>query len=344
MNRTPINIDVECADVLKCDGDVLVLKYAQALYGVDMIVVDRLESSGALSTEHLPKPAGFSLFPAHGVISATDILFVGTVPLRQFGYEEIRDFARRSLASLAGAAPDTTSLLVTLHGAGYGLDEAESFESEVAGFVDAVSSGDFPEGLRSIKVIERNSGRAKRLKASLDKLLPDNKIPFGGSDSHTRISDRSADILRSVGYNSASKPFVFVAMPFAEEMKDVFYYGIEKPIKNAGFLCERADKLSFTGDIMDRVKDRIEQATYVVADLTGASPNVYLEVGYAWGLHRPTILLVNDSDSLKFDVRGQRCLVYKHIRDLEKTLAKELANLSGQRSNGHFDGTLNLVK
>ncbi len=329
MSNTAVKIVIECNDVLKCHGDILALKHSQATYGVDDIVVGRLESAGLLSPNKLPKPAGFCLVQANGAVAATSVLFVGTVPLRQFGYEEIRDFARRCLTHLAGAAPDTKIFLATLHGAGYGLDETEAFESEVAGFVDAISSGDFPGSLHTIKIVERNPGRAKRLSATLVELLPDNVIPVSGADSPTQISDRSADIFRSVGYNSASKPFVFVAMPFADELDDVFHYGIKEPIKRVGFLCERADKLSFTGDIMEHVKNRIEQATFVVADLTGANPNVYLEVGYAWGLRRPTILLVNFSEELKFDVRGQRCLVYKNIRDLETMLTKEIATLSG---------------
>jgi hypothetical protein len=147
-----------------------------------------------------------------------------------------------------------------------------------------------------------------------------------------RLSGQSADALRAVGFNSSSKPFIFVAMPFAEEMDDVFYYGIQKPIKEAGFLCERADELSFTGDIMERIKDRIERAAFVVADLTHGNPNVYLEVGYAWGLRRPTILLVNQLEHLTFDVRGHRCLVYRTIRDLETLLARELHKLAqGQK-------------
>jgi len=329
MKNTTIKIEIECNDVLECQGDILALKHSQATYGVDEIVVRRLESAGLLSSAKLPKPAGFRLVQASGVVAATAVLFVGTVSLRQFGYEEIREFARRSLTNLAGAAPDTKIFLATLHGVGYGLDETEVFESEVAGFVDAISAGDFPDALCTIKIVERNPGRAKRLSKTLLELLPDNIIPVSGSSSSTQISDRSATIFRSVGYNSASKPFVFVAMPFADKLDDVFHYGIKEPIKKVGFLCERADELSFTGDIMEHVKNRIEQATFVVADLTGASPNVYLEVGYAWGLRRQTILLVNDSDALKFDVSGQRCLVYKSIRDLETMLTKEIANLNG---------------
>jgi hypothetical protein len=66
----------------------------------------------------------------------------------------------------------------------------------------------------------------------------------------------------------------------------------------------------------------------VIADLTAPNPNVYLEVGYAWGLEIPTVLLVKgSSDALTFDVRGQRCLIYESIQQLEEKLKRELQGL-----------------
>lgn len=79
---------------------------------------------------------------------------------------------------------------------------------------------------------------------------------------------------------------------------------------------------------MDWVRNRIKTAKLVIADLTEANPNVYLEVGYAWGCEVPTVLLTKDTDDLKFDTRGQRCLPYKRIKDLEDSLTKELKALN----------------
>jgi hypothetical protein len=62
--------------------------------------------------------------------------------------------------------------------------------------------------------------------------------------------------------------------------------------------------------------------------LTDANPNVYLEVGYAWGVGVPTVLLVSDPDHLKFDAKGQRSLVYKNITELKSKLRKELKQLA----------------
>ncbi|NJL46319.1 MAG: hypothetical protein HC929_00900 [Leptolyngbyaceae cyanobacterium SM2_5_2] len=133
--------------------------------------------------------------------------------------------------------------------------------------------------------------------------------------------------LRSVGYASDSKAHVFVAMPFKEEMDDVYHYGIQGAVKATGYLCERADLSSFTGNIMEWVRQRIKSSKLVIADLTDANPNVYLEVGYAWGCGIPKILIVGNTEHLKFDVRDQRCLQYKSIKNLEESLQSELNSL-----------------
>ena len=138
----------------------------------------------------------------------------------------------------------------------------------------------------------------------------------------------SGGALPTAGRESEAKPHVFVAMPFSDEFDDIYYYGIEPAVKAAGYLCERADTRCFPGDILDWIKARIQTAALVIADLSTGNPNVYLEVGYAWGHKRPTILLTRDVNDLKFDVRGQRCVIYKRIRDLEENLKRELGEMA----------------
>lgn len=122
-------------------------------------------------------------------------------------------------------------------------------------------------------------------------------------------------------------------MPFHDSFDDIFYYGIQGPIHASGFLCERTDQEFFTGDILERVKQQIETAAFVVADVTAANPNVLLEVGYAWGKGRPTILVTQDPQTLPFDIRNQHCLSYKQIKTLDQLLTKEITAL---KSQGHF--------
>lgn len=323
-----VRIAIEQVDALQFEGDVLLLKYAQGLHGVDRVVYGRLKQSQVDSK--LPAIGKFMLQGTAGVLAVDSVLFVGVKPLAEFGYAEIRAFACDALAWLGENAFETGLVGLTLHGPGYGLDEAEAFRAELAGLMDAVTAGKCPGALQQISFVEGNVGRAERLKGLLENLLPDGLLVAGGQRSQGSLQTRAVASLQDVGLASAGKPHVFVAMPFAESMEDTFHYGIQGAVNAAGMLCERADLSTFTGDVMAWVRDRIASSKLLVADLTGANPNVYLEVGYAWGCKIPTVLLVKDSAELKFDVAGHRCLVYKSIAQLEESLKRELKVLSGR--------------
>lgn len=316
-----ISIAVIESDALKFQADVLAVKYAQEHYGLDRAAADALWEHYLGLREALPKVNAFKYLPSRGSLTASAVLFVGVKPLQDFGYRDIRDFGRRVLVALASEAPRTEHVALT-HGAGYGLDEREAFESVIAGLMDAIVSNDFPPSLNRVSIVDWNPGRAARLQRVLEQLIPGGEIP-----ANARIGKSVEERLRSAGYSSASKPYVFVAMPFVESMDDVFHYGIQNAVNDAGYLCERVDQSSFTGDVLERVKQRIASATLVVADLSTANANVYLEVGYAWGCGKPTILTIREAEELKFDVRGQRCLVYKSIKSLEDKLRNELVSL-----------------
>ena len=296
-------------DALKFPADVLALKYAQDLYGADRAVYEKLSAAGH-EPDSLPRVNGFKLVRTQGAIAAEAVLFVGVVPLHEFGYQQIREFGRKVLVSLAGEVPQVTHLALTIHGPGYGLDEAEAFESELAGVVDAITTRDCPVNLTHVSFIERNPGRVERLREVLAELIPGGILSRDGGEVLESLAGQPKETLRTAGYNSAAKPSIFVAMPFADSMDDVFHYGIQGAVKSAGFLCERADLTSFVGDVMGWVKQRICGATLVIADLTTANPNVYLEVGYAWGCGRPTVLLVRDATDLKLNLARWRARTF----------------------------------
>lgn len=312
-----MNIFVECADVADFQCDVLVLKFAQAFYGADKLIVDKL---GKAAKDVSPLPGDHLLLPSKGKVPARNILFLGVVDLYEFDYAQIREFSKHSMELLTQEVPHAAHVAMTMHGVNYGLDEGESFLAQLAGLIEAFHKGAVSPALQRITIVEQNQNRALRLQQILDKNLPP---PF--RVGHVKDVFFSSRI--NAGLKSDIKPHVFVAMPFAEEMEDVFHYGIQGAVNAAGLLCERADLSSFTGDVMGWVKKRITSSELVIADLSSANPNVYLEVGFAWGCGRPTVLLCRDASELKFDVKGQRCLVYKKIKDLEEALKKELEGL-----------------
>jgi hypothetical protein len=323
-------IYVKASDALDFECDVLVLKYAQEFYGVDDMAARRFKSRSHDYPDISPKPGKFVLLSSKGQIAAKSILFVGVPELYEFGYEQIREFAISSMKILSTELPGIQHVAMTMHGVGYGLDERESFLSQIGGLVEAFQSEAVPQFLERVTIVEEDPKRAERLRDILKENLP-NK--FVGVASQAKRSVLSKPV-KEAGLKSNAKPYVFVAMPFRDDMEDVYIFGIQGPANDAGYLCERVDMSVFTGDILSRIKARIETADLVVADVTGGNANVYLEVGYAWGKDRPTLLLAKKGDEIKFDVSGQRCIIYKSINDLAKSLKADLVSLSRQREQG----------
>ncbi len=340
-----IDLTIETGDITAFATDVVILKYAQTFYGLDKAVAGQLSQAGVPASSLTPPPGDYRYLDTQGYLQAPNVLFVGVPPLPEFGYPQIREFAAATLTILAEVAPDTRHLATTVHGIGFGLDEVEAFLAQLAGFLEVLQRGGVPPALERISIVDRNPDRVQRLRQILDQnlagadyatkleSLPGYRLAAGPRrmghagaiiEAPRLIASRA---IATAGSKSELKPHVFVAMPFKKEMDDVFYFGIQQPVRELGFVCERVDQEAFVGDILDRVKQKIETATIVIAELTGANPNVYLEVGYAWGKGRPTLLLARAEEELRFDVRGQRTLKYERIIDLKEALTRELTAL-----------------
>jgi hypothetical protein len=319
-----IAVSVTCANVVDIVADVLVLKYADGLFGADSATYDRLKRAGA--NLEMPKAHEWCVVRTAGAIAAGHALFVGVGPLYEFEYPKIRDFARTAIWAVSKALPEVRHLAITLHGPGYGLDEIEAFDAEVAGLVDGLRMGQVPK-LEQITVVEIEPRRAARLGLRLRELLPDQSIDVDPSAEVRGSAPATSDVIRNAGYSTAKRQRVFVAMPFRPEMDDTYDYGIFRPANDCGYLCERADRELFTDDVVHWIKERIVNADLVIADVTGANPNVYLEIGYAWGLGRRTMLIGRSAEELKFDLKTQRCFVYKSIKELEQQVKSLLTQL-----------------
>lgn len=172
------------------------------------------------------------------------------------------------------------------------LNEIEAFESEIAGLIDGITADRMPKSIEKISIIEIEDRRAQSLTRILSELIPLGYVEASLRAYLQTSEEYVSEKFRSVGYSSADKPHMFVAIPFRDELEDVYEYGIQNAVRKVGFLCERADLSVFTGDVMDWVRKRISSASLLIADLTGANANVYLEVGYAWGVSVKTVLLV----------------------------------------------------
>lgn len=335
-----VQIGVVNGDIVDFDADLIALKYAQGFYGADLAVSRLITQADGVAENQLEPPVGkHVLFASNGEIRARKVLFVGVPRLAELAYVDVRTFGSAVAEVLSAEVPDCAHLALTVHGPGFGLDEVESMLSMLDGLLEALSLR-AASSLSRVSLVERDRARALRLRDALAGTrygrpgLSVTASPSGWTvDYREHANSGASEAGEQVGLPGApseEKPRIFVAMPFAEEFDDLFEYGIQRPVRELGFLCERIDQLSFTGDVLARLKQSIELASATVAVITGANPNVFLEIGYAWGRGRPTILVSKLGEDSRFDVQGQRHLKYKDIRDVERLLRKELLSLRDQ--------------
>lgn len=231
-------------------------------------------------------------------------------------YSDIQEFGCGIVRSLAQLKLNSRTIAMILHGPGYGLDTEACFSQLLLGLQEGlVKHGDKLESLGEILIVEQQSNRRERMEVSLSKLWP--------SHDNGKVPPKTTQ----AALTPRPQPSIFCAMPFDQKFLDVWEYGIYNPCRDAGCLCERSDHAAFTGDILDWIKARIQQADLIIADVTTDSPNVFLEIGYAWGLGKPTLLISRERPTDRFDVRNHKCTVYTTIKELEVRLRKDLPTL-----------------
>jgi tetratricopeptide (TPR) repeat protein len=117
------------------------------------------------------------------------------------------------------------------------------------------------------------------------------------------------------------KPLCFVLMPFGKktdaagrlvDFDEVYKQLIAPAIRAADMEAIRADEEQVGGSIHKPMFERLMFCDYAVADITGANPNVYYELGIRHAVRpRSTILLFANGTPLPFDIAPLRGLPYQ---------------------------------
>lgn len=128
----------------------------------------------------------------------------------------------------------------------------------------------------------------------------------------------------------------FVLMPFAEELADVYRYLIVDGMTAAGYDVKRADDVLSQNNILNDIVEGIVSSDLIVADLTGANPNVYYELGIAHALNKNVILLTQNIEEIPFDLRSYRVVTYSvHFTKMNQA-KEELCELATEAFKGRL--------
>lgn len=125
-------------------------------------------------------------------------------------------------------------------------------------------------------------------------------------------------------------PLCFAIMQFTKEFGDLYEEVIRPQCEQFGYRVVRADEFYTSGQILDDIRQSIESASLIIADVTPDNANVYYELGYAHGIGKQTILMCDRGrQKLPFDISGFRTVFYDNTiggkRSVETRLRQFLA-------------------
>ncbi|BBM85332.1 hypothetical protein [Candidatus Uabimicrobium amorphum] len=142
--------------------------------------------------------------------------------------------------------------------------------------------------------------------------------------------------------NQSSDVKVFVAMPFNPVFLPVWRV-IKKTCKANDLDCCRVDQLPQIDNIHDTIFQEIDNSDIVIVDFSPDSaskhpnPNVVTEATYAKLKKKPLLILSQLVDSLPFDWRTHRAVIYENNRSgleyLEEVLEENLAGVKSRLSS-----------
>ena len=112
-------------------------------------------------------------------------------------------------------------------------------------------------------------------------------------------------------------------MPFQEAWSNRIYRIVREIVENSNFTCRRADEY-FGRVVLEDVWQRLNEAAFVIADLTANNPNVYYELGIAHALGKEIIPIIQSNTQIPFDQQPFRVLVYEDNADGYEVLSSRL--------------------
>lgn len=73
-----------------------------------------------------------------------------------------------------------------------------------------------------------------------------------------------------------------------------------------------------------KICDEVDNADFIIADMSKRNPNVFYEVGYADAKKKIVLLLTNNADDISFDLKHRPHIIYSSVANLREQLVERL--------------------
>jgi hypothetical protein len=133
------------------------------------------------------------------------------------------------------------------------------------------------------------------------------------------------------------KDLVFVIMPFTGPTMDKVYAAVKDECRKLNLRAQRADENTGSAFVLREITELIENAEFIVCDLSDERPNVYYELGYAHGVGNEAndiLLIARESTVLHFDIAPLRVNYYgtiEHLRGIISTHLNRMIKATRQK-------------
>ena len=106
----------------------------------------------------------------------------------------------------------------------------------------------------------------------------------------------------------------FVLMQFSSDL-DIVYGTIKKELDNFGFICHRADDITGSPIIFNKILTEMFSSRFIIAELSHNNPNVFYELGIAHSFKESTNIIIikqksKEVNSYPFDLKHLQYIEY----------------------------------
>ena len=123
---------------------------------------------------------------------------------------------------------------------------------------------------------------------------------------------------------------VSVSMPFEGQEWAEVYATVKEECERLGLRPQLVDEYVRSAVVVRDIAELIENAEFLIFDLSGERQNVYYELGYAHGVGNEAadiLLISKEGTKLHYDIAGLRVHFYKSVDHLRGILSRSLGEM-----------------
>lgn len=105
---------------------------------------------------------------------------------------------------------------------------------------------------------------------------------------------------------------IYISYSINDGRSELLVHRLQHELREYGLQIFTAQDVFGKGPVDTSVQNLIKQSSLLLAVLTGSNANVFYEIGYAVGIGRPVLLIIESEVKLPFDFRSLRSIRLDH--------------------------------